>query len=511
MWDFLFRQSIGFFNRYRSRITIGAIIAIAAAVYYTFFYQPSLNDKRKASVSSESGRSGRRLDLVEMRTLSSNPQAGLKARLLLRIRKQFDSSIRIFLPTLRKAVFDLIDISQPVRQIKTLRASTVSSLNQMEMEAQLWEEVKISSFTMLFVSTYVLCGLTTVLKVQLHVLARAILRGEGPALESLGASPENAEEAAIYAKDSALLRKLIDGTFRHMFGPGLQRLADLIRSRLQVLLRDWVVKERMRVEFEDILRLLNMVRRDFESDFDPVIRSLLYDSADRSLTFSLSSSSRSDKSTPRSRREDPRAEKLLMQIRLVIDNPLFSVVYRESVDAAFRMVVDNLRRFVFLSSDTFSPTASTHASPIPLKTTDSRRTSVSGCSGRSSPSVGTSTSPAGTNNGNGATGGNSTLSSPSPNASGSLARRASQTSSPAPISPTPLHRTPSMSGSGMSIVKKTPPLASILPQLKSLSGKLLPETADAVNPYDLKSLTSGPLLESFCMTIFDAEDMTHVL
>lgn len=276
MWDFLFRQSIAFFNRYRSRITIGAIIAIAAAVYYTFFYQPSLNDKRNASLSSESGRSGRRLDLVEMRTLSSNPQAGLKARLLLRIRKQFDSSIRIFLPTLRKAVFDLIDISQPVRQIKTLRASTVSSLNQMELEAQLWEEVKISSFTMLFVSTYVLCGLTTVLKVQLYVLARAILRGEGPALESLGASPDNAEEAAIYAKDSALLRKLIDGTFRHMFGPGLQRLADLIRSRLQILLRDWVVKERMRVEFEDILRLLNIVRRDFESDFDPVIRSLLY-------------------------------------------------------------------------------------------------------------------------------------------------------------------------------------------------------------------------------------------
>lgn len=281
----IFRHAFFFFNRYRSRIAIGAIIAIAAAVYYMFFHEPQA---RKRQTISESTGSGRRLNLVEMGTLSPNHQAGVKARLLLRIRKQFDISIRIFIPTLRKSIFDLIDITQPVKQIKQLRANNASnnnghsngsssssaSFSHADAEAQLWEEVKLSSFTMLFVTTYVLCGLTTLLKVQLHVLARAILRGEGPALESLGATGDNADDIVMYARDSALLKKFIEGTFRTMFGAGLQRFADDIRQRLKYLLRDWIVKERMRVDFEDMLQLLNTVRRDFESDFDTLMRSL---------------------------------------------------------------------------------------------------------------------------------------------------------------------------------------------------------------------------------------------
>lgn len=266
----IFRHAFFFFNRYRSRIAIGTIIAIAAAVYYMFFHEPQT---RKRQTLAESAGSGRRLNLVEMGTLSPNHQAGLKARLLLRIRKQFDLSIRIFIPTLRKSIFDLIDITQPVKQIKQLRANANSS-SHMDTEAQLWEEVKLSSFTMLFVSTYVLCGLTTLLKVQLHVLARAILRGEGPALESLGATGDNADDIVMYARDSALLKKFIEGTFRTMFSTGLQRFANDVRQRLQYLLRDWVVKERMRVDFEDMLQLLNTVRRDLESDFDTLMRSL---------------------------------------------------------------------------------------------------------------------------------------------------------------------------------------------------------------------------------------------
>jgi hypothetical protein len=476
---------------------MGAIIALAAAVYFTFFYAPSVSNKeslRREDMKAKSTSSNRRLELVELQTVSNSlPKAGLKARLLLRIRKQFDLSIRVFLPTLRKTIFDLIDITQPVRQIKALRSSSPSSENQIDMEAQLWDQVKISSFTMLFLSTYVLCGLTTVLKVQLHVLARAILRGEGPALESLGSTPENAEEAAIFSRDSALLRKLIDGTFRHMFGAGLQRLADLIRSRLQVLLRDWVVKDRMKVEFEDILQLINSIRCDFENDFDSFIRGLFYEQVQNISEKEIIASSK---------RAEFRANRLLRQVRQAMDNPLFLVVYRESVDAAFRLVIDNLRRFVFLSSDSFSANSPQSSTKANVSNNGSHNVDFSpkrNGNGLSSPSASS-----GSNSSN--------MSSPTAN-SAAIARRATQTVS-TPVSSASsntLLRTPSMHSSGMIIVKKTPPLASILPQLKSLSGRLLPDTADAVNPYDLKSLTSGPLLESFCMTIFDAEDLIHAL
>jgi hypothetical protein len=56
-----------------------------------------------------------------------------------------------------------------------------------------------------------------------------------------------------------------------MFSTGSQRFAN---DRLHYLLRDRVVKERICVDFEDMLQLLNTVRRDFESDFDTLMRNL---------------------------------------------------------------------------------------------------------------------------------------------------------------------------------------------------------------------------------------------
>lgn len=53
---------------------------------------------------------------------------------------------------------------------------------------------------------------------------------------------------------------------------------------------------------------------------------------------------------------------------------------------------------------------------------------------------------------------------------------------------------------------RTPPLASILPQLKSLAVRLLPDNADQIDMTEVKNISMGPLLDSFCMTIFDAED-----
>jgi hypothetical protein len=492
-------------------------------------------------------------------------------------------SIRIFIPTLRKSIFDLIDITQPVKQIKQLRANnstnSSASSSSSDTEAQLWEEVKLSSFTMLFVSTYVLCGLTTLLKVQLHVLARAILRGEGPALESLGATGDNADDIVMYARDSALLKKFIEGTFRTMFSTGLQRFANDVRQRLQYLLRDWVVKERMRVDFEDMLQLLNTVRRDFESDFDTLMRNLFCGKRCRSLSppappslacrwavcvdavvttdvscacllaFGLETapeavyayhglgvsdrapSSSSGRTTwgpgnHNNKKDDPRAERLLTQLRHAIDNPLFSVVYRESADAAFRMVVDNLRRFVFLSSELLTPMASQPTTPVKATNGHAAAIAENGSThGSSSSSNGSShgssgkrpvSTPSHASHSSSAHGHATAATSP---VTSSVARRASQANgSPVPPSPPPgplpsaLQRasSASLNSSSSVITKKSPPLASILPQLKSLSARLLPETAEAVNPYDLKSLTSGPLLESFCMTIFDAEDMMRV-
>jgi hypothetical protein len=53
---------------------------------------------------------------------------------------------------------------------------------------------------------------------------------------------------------------------------------------------------------------------------------------------------------------------------------------------------------------------------------------------------------------------------------------------------------------------RTPPLASLLPQMKVISTRLLPEDLDD-DSIELKHiLSSGPLLDSFCLSLFDAEE-----
>lgn len=52
----------------------------------------------------------------------------------------------------------------------------------------------------------------------------------------------------------------------------------------------------------------------------------------------------------------------------------------------------------------------------------------------------------------------------------------------------------------------SPPLASLLPQIKAISAKLLPTDIDYdgfINS-EVRDVSSGPYLDSFCISAFDA-------
>lgn len=57
-----------------------------------------------------------------------------------------------------------------------------------------------------------------------------------------------------------------------------------------------------------------------------------------------------------------------------------------------------------------------------------------------------------------------------------------------------------------SIAFRAPPLASVLPQLKSISNRLLPDSVDGPLNSHLKHMSSGALLDSLCISIFDADE-----
>ncbi len=51
---------------------------------------------------------------------------------------------------------------------------------------------------------------------------------------------------------------------------------------------------------------------------------------------------------------------------------------------------------------------------------------------------------------------------------------------------------------------KTLPLASLLPQIKAVATRLLPSSTEQPLGAEIRDISSGPCLESFCVSIFDA-------
>lgn len=255
------RATAGFVNRNRTRFAVAAVIGIILGVYVHYNARPKmLNGEVKERRKRKS------MNLVRSGTSQYN-RTGMKARLLLKIRKQFDQACKFFVPTLRKRVFDLVDITQSVRKIKALRATGGSHSANTEIE--LWDDIKISAFTLLFMSIYLLAAQCSLLRIQLHVLARSIVLSGA---NSMVMSPGGIDDDGGFDPD--LFKILVDGTFRHMFGDGLNTFADIIRARMQILLATWNVQERVSVTYDDFLQLIQLVRKDLESDFEPFLHSL---------------------------------------------------------------------------------------------------------------------------------------------------------------------------------------------------------------------------------------------
>ncbi|RYH13662.1 hypothetical protein EON65_35100 [archaeon] len=175
----LLRNVGSFLFNYRNRIVIASIIAILVAILISYYdtwnplklFQHHSNERRRRVIGSESSLTARDKAIV-----GQVPSPGNRSRLLLRIRRQFDISCRHFLPTLRKKIIDTVDLNGTVKQIKELRQT--GSPGSADLERALWEEIKVASFTLMFMSTYTTVALCTVLKLQLHILARSILQTE---------------------------------------------------------------------------------------------------------------------------------------------------------------------------------------------------------------------------------------------------------------------------------------------------------------------------------------------
>lgn len=299
-----FQEIPNFLVRNRNKVAIASIVAIVVAIIASF-YNPLKNhflmNEPQAAID-EANNNNRGSERVDSRSQHQQQQQSVqrgnnsydigrkgnnRSRLLLRVRRQFDSACKHFLPTLRKKIFDLIDINTIVRQIKELRNTNnglVNGQQHVDAESQLWEDVKISAFTMHFVTMYMLAAVCTLLKIQLHILARSIalsVSQKNPmASSSVSSSVGNNayldydagyDEDAL-SMDNEMFRELIEGTYRHLFNKGLKSLSAMIREIVIRDLADWTVKDKVKVEFEEISDIVKHIRSHVEKDFPRLVK-----------------------------------------------------------------------------------------------------------------------------------------------------------------------------------------------------------------------------------------------
>lgn len=251
MWSTL--QCVGgFLNKNRTKIIVASVVAVGVAVYMNYNSEPE--EEAESSTAIENRSPPIRL-LSETRT----NKAANRTRLLLKMKSQFDQTANQFLPTLRVKIVEVVDISGTVRHIKELRRNATS--NQEDLEARLWSEIKNASFTMLLVTAYMLSAVCTLLKIQLHILARSLEH----TLE---------QEDGEMQLNSSKFRALIEGTYRQLFGSGLRTFTDMVKTRVEKDLAGWSVKEKLHVEFDELHEMLTSVRINLEADMEGMIKTI---------------------------------------------------------------------------------------------------------------------------------------------------------------------------------------------------------------------------------------------
>lgn len=355
-------------------------------------------------------------------------------RLLLRVRKQFDVGARQLFPTLRIKINEVVDVGSAVRQIKELRSRQLSNsgdsdIDSRESEARLWEEIKIQSFTTLYVTAYMLSAVCVLMRIQLYILARSAKNnsaenssdadsfggssGVGISTPSSrgaarkGAPNLSSEEdlnANAAAMDTDMFRDLVEGTFQQIFGTGLRSFSSIVKRQMIADLSEWSVKDKLHVEYSELFSLMNTIRTNLESDLHSMIRLIALPPEAAPEAETLPSKN--------SRRDNAAVQLLLAQIWDVIDSPLFLVAFSEAIDTSFKHIFDCLQKHVF---------------------------------------------------------------SPDSN-----------------------------SGSSEFYQERSPPLASLLPQLKAISARLLPADPDTIS-YEVKDVSNGIALDNLCLAVFDAE------
>ena len=397
--------------KHRAKVTVAVVLGVGTALWYQYGGGGSSNTTPIALGSEAS----MLREEDEEKRLSP---AKKRAKILLSVRKQFDNYAKHFLPTLKLKIAAVVDISNAVRKIKEIRANTQSS-DTHDVEARLWDEIKVSSLTVLFITVYMESIVCALLRIQLHVVAAYTL-------EMAGSGAVDVDEIGVN-----LLEKLITSTYTKIYDVGLKNLTQIVREGVAREMQDWVVREKMNVQYDDLILKLCTLRADFEQDTLSLISALAIspENNDPELLIGngdsggngngngnssgggkeLTGRNGGKKKAGGAERSEEVVNELLCRTWDIVDSHVFQSIFSEAINTSFKHVNLDLRQ------DTFS--------------------------------------------------------ADSPAAGGANQYR-------------------------------TPPLASLLPQIKAIASRMLPGANEGLTSV-VKEVAAGPILNALCEAVFD--------
>ena len=256
MWSTI--QSIGgFVNRNRNKLLVASVVAIGVTLYLNYNGE-TVEDEDKHDPQLET------VQRLRLANESNSMKAANRTKLLFKIRRQFDTSVNQFIPTLRVKIVEVIDINGTVRHIKELRAKATT--NKEELETRLWTEIKDSSFAMLIVTSYMLSAVCVLLRIQLHILARSLQKS----YNNNQLFPQDDD----IQLNSDTFRGLIEGTYKHLYGNGLKLFSDMIKTQISLVLKNWTVKDKLHVSYDELIEVISIIRRNIENDLSLVIKTI---------------------------------------------------------------------------------------------------------------------------------------------------------------------------------------------------------------------------------------------
>ena len=235
--------------KHRGKVALAAAAVVATGVFISTATWSNTENNNKEKQTNQ----------IASPIDESKLEQSMRKKLLL-IRQQLETSSSQILPTLRLKITQVVDVLQTIKLIKELRlnnknnsitnnTNTTTDMN----ENDLWEEIKVLSFTLWFVSIYLTCAISILLRIQLFLLAQS---------DHINLNIDQ-------------LNNIISRTYTHIFDYGIQHITDLTRAYVSKQLIDWTVRENTSVTYEELNGFVNKVRHYIEVECKDLITTLI--------------------------------------------------------------------------------------------------------------------------------------------------------------------------------------------------------------------------------------------